>query len=93
MNDVESMSAGVDGILKELSSLTIDVESMKGEVVDSEKVSWYTSRVTMLLEDGCPDAVNAYLNRMCRDDMNSATRLFCLKAIMELQEKYLCKHD
>lgn len=92
MSSIDTMSSDLEEVLSYVEGLSIDVDVFKDEVVDESTVDWYKGRVAMLLGDDCPEAVNAYLHRLYKDDsINAATHLFCLKAIMDLQTEYYDK--
>lgn len=87
-----AMQRDMNALIECVEGLTIDVEPLKDESVDEACVDWYRSRVQMLLDDDCPEAINAYLMRLYKDDsVNAVTQLFALKAVMDLQTEYYDK--
>lgn len=89
MSEMQSIGNGMTALLECVQGLSIDVDALKHESVNDSIVQWYSDRVSMLLDDNVPEAVNAYLTRLYKDDeVNSATQLFVLKAVMDLQAEY-----
>lgn len=46
------------------------------DVIDVAVLDWYKEKFKMCIEDGVPDAVNAYLHHACvRTDINDITKV------------------
>ena len=69
-------------------NMEIDDSAIAGQDIDQEMVNWYTTRFDMFQQDGCLEAMNAYLARVNRDEtVNEFTRL----VIMQNALSRLCK--
>lgn len=66
---------GIEAIIERLQNFKIDSEGIAEQVIDDDKVQWYKERFDRAIEDKCPEAISAYLQRLNRDDANEITRV------------------
>ena len=77
-------------IIRALSNLNLDVSGLSEETIDVSAFEFYKSRLTQCLEDGCPAAANAYLEKLQRDtNINGSTKL----EILYFHSKLSLKED
>ncbi len=66
------MTQQLEVLCKEISGLKLKPVD-KTLPVDEEKVNWYKRRFDMLCEDGVPQAMNYYLEKLLTEDVNEHT--------------------
>lgn len=71
-------------IAERLQSLSIDDSKVIGQEIDQEKVNWYLERFKRAMDDGCPEAVTAYLQKLNRDSANEITRVVIMHNALNL---------
>ena len=67
-----------------VNELQFDASKFSDQVIDQEKVDWYKQRFTMFVEDGVPDAKNAYLKKLLHDSVNELTRAVILHEALSI---------
>lgn len=72
---MQELESDVKRIGEYLSNFDFGVEAMVGTTPDQEVVDWYVKRFDMFVEDGCPKAIQPYLERLLKDDCNQVTKL------------------
>lgn len=71
-------------IAERLQNLSIDDSKVIGQEIDQEKVDWYAERFKRALDDKCPEAITAYLQRLNRDSVNEITRVVIMHNALNL---------
>lgn len=75
-DELEQLSQQVQYAGEVLSRLNIDTEKLQEQKIDEEVVQWYEKRFNMFIEDGCREAIVAYLKKMKeRTDINDVTKI------------------
>lgn len=62
-----------------VTQLNIDTKGLEGLELENDKIEWYCVRFNRCMEDGVPDAINSYLSKLQKDDMNELTRIYLLR--------------
>lgn len=66
------MGNPLDGLCNEISKIAIAPIDTT-QPLDEEKMEWYRRRFDMFCEDGVPNAINVYLEKLMKDDVNEHT--------------------
>lgn len=62
-----------------MANIEIDTTGFDKLEVEQDKVDWYHDRFERCKEDGVPDAITCYLQRLQRDNVNDLTRVLIIK--------------
>ena len=82
MKNVKTLSDEVHSVVEGLRSIELDTDNMDKSPADMEVVAWYEERFRRCKEDGVPEAINCYLEKLLHEDVNDLTRLLILQASM-----------
>lgn len=72
-----------ESIIRVINNLRLDPSELTGQEADQQVVNWYADRFAMLKEDGCTEAISAYLKKLSRSDCNELTRALVMKKATE----------
>jgi len=84
--NLNSLKEGVTSICDLLSHASFDGSAVIGQELDTEIFNWYKERFERCIEDGVPDAVNCYLRKMQKEDINEYTQVCILHAALNVDK-------
>lgn len=80
------MFSDIDGVLRNVENLVIDLTSTEDQIIDEEKVIHYKQLFTIFAEDECAEAITVYLKRLSHDkEVNDITRAIILNEALQKQ--------
>lgn len=82
MNDVQELDANLSKLANQVSGIAIKPINMDEEV-DESLLGWYESRFKMLQEDGVPNAITYYIERVAKEDINDKTKATIIQRALE----------
>lgn len=73
------MADGMSELAGVIANLDIDTNGLEELELEMDKVEWYTERFNRCMADGVPSAINEYLIKLGKDDVNRKTQLYILR--------------
>lgn len=73
------MADGMSELAGVIANLDIDTNGLEELELEMDKVEWYTERFNRCMADGVPGAINEYLIKLGKDDVNRKTQLYILR--------------
>ena len=66
----------MEEIISRVENLTYDFDEVKDQELDIEAVKRFRERFLLFVEDGCPAAINAYMQKANNDEsLNDITKI------------------
>lgn len=82
MSDLNELGNQLTELASHVGSITIK-EIDPTEVVDENLLAWYEDRFKMLKEDGVPNAITYYIERVAKEQANDRTKATIIQRGLE----------
>lgn len=75
-SNLEQQIASLEALADTVANMTLNVEEIMDQPLDTEARKMYQERFNLFVKDGCPAAITAYMDKANRDDsLNTATKI------------------
>lgn len=82
MSDLNEMSTQLEQLAESVG--TLEVQKLDGtEPLDQDLIDWYEGRFKMLKEDGVPNAITYYMEKVQRSNANDLTKATIINKALE----------
>lgn len=82
MSDLSELGRQLDELANHVGSINIK-EIDPNEVIDEKLLAWYEQRFKMLKDDGVPNAITYYIERVAKETANERTKATIIQRALE----------
>ena len=84
-NNMKEQKEDMDELLTLVTNVNIDDSKLRGQVIDQEKVNWYTEKFDMFVADNALGAIAGYLQKLQSENVNEITRMVIMHEALNRQ--------